>query len=94
MMEGRFEESNAEVRRALEIDPLSAINVHALTWCYYNWRRYDESIPLARRLIALEPRNGIGHLYLGHVLAMSGEREESIAESCGPSDFVPRPTRS
>ena len=52
---GRFEESVAEARRALALDPLDVLlNVH-LSWAYLHARRYDEAITQGLKAIAMDP---------------------------------------
>ena len=52
---GRFEEGEAEVRRAKELDPLSPIVNMALPEIYTWERRYDDAIPEYKKIIALDP---------------------------------------
>jgi TolB-like protein len=44
MMEGRFDEAIEQMLRTRELDPLSPSVLQALGWCYYQARRFDESI--------------------------------------------------
>jgi serine/threonine protein kinase/tetratricopeptide (TPR) repeat protein len=90
MMEGRFDEAAREARSALRLDPLSAMTLHTATWCNYQSRRYDDAVAAARRLVALEPSHGIGHLFLGHTLAQAGEYEEAINEGLEAADIFAR----
>jgi len=46
---GRFDEAIAEVKRAVELDPLSLIINSDLGNTYYNARRYDEAIEQLRK---------------------------------------------
>jgi serine/threonine protein kinase/tetratricopeptide (TPR) repeat protein len=93
-MWGRFDESIAEDRKAMDLDPLSPLIHHTLAWNLYHARRYEESINACRRLLSIEPGYGLGHLILGMILRYTGERREAAAEEhkaveiMGRSPFV------
>ena len=53
---GRFEESIAEAKRALQLDPLSNPYEHTLAFMYYQARQYDQAIAQYQRLAELEPK--------------------------------------
>jgi serine/threonine protein kinase/tetratricopeptide (TPR) repeat protein len=80
-MEGRFDDSIAEARRACELDPLNPFNFYFLSWCLYHARRYDESIAEARRLLQNEPRYGSARFILSWLLRRTGGFDESVAEA-------------
>ncbi|HEX8474338.1 MAG TPA: tetratricopeptide repeat protein [Pyrinomonadaceae bacterium] len=78
-MSGRFDEALAQVREAVELDPLTPFVQQTLSWIYYHARRYDESVAAARKVSAYEPRYGLTHVFLGQVLwRQTGEFEEAI----------------
>ncbi len=77
-MTGRFDEGFAQVRRALEIDPLTPIIHHTLNWTYYYARQYEESIASTRKLILNEPQYGLAHIFLCMVLWQTGQYREAI----------------
>src|ERR1700730_6908351 len=77
---GDFERSIVEVRRALELDPLSiAINVD-LGYSYYFAGRYPEGIAQIRKALDLDPNSYYAHYNLGQVLEMSGDLPGAISE--------------
>ncbi|HYO91096.1 MAG TPA: protein kinase, partial [Pyrinomonadaceae bacterium] len=39
MQEARFDQALAEVKRSLELDPVSPLTSMSLAWCYYHWHR-------------------------------------------------------
>lgn len=53
--QGRHEEALAEIRMALELDPLAAIMHHQAGQTYQQSRRYDEAIHEFESAIALDP---------------------------------------
>ena len=52
---GRPEESIAEMKRALELDPLSLTLNMEIGWSLYIWRKYDEAIAQCRKTIEMDP---------------------------------------
>ena len=61
---GSLEESIAELKRALELDPLSEINTY-LGLSYYWARQYDQAIEQFEKALELYPDFWLPHLYLG-----------------------------
>ncbi|HEX8560424.1 MAG TPA: protein kinase [Pyrinomonadaceae bacterium] len=80
-MEGRFDESVAEARRACELDPLNPFNFYFLAWCLYQARRFDEATAEARKLLQSEPRYGSARFVLSWTLRRAGAFDESVAEA-------------
>jgi serine/threonine protein kinase/tetratricopeptide (TPR) repeat protein len=72
IMTARFDEALSEIQRATELDPLSAINYYTLAWALYQARRFDESYDAGRKLIAMAPNYGLGHLFLGLLQQYTG----------------------
>ena len=78
-MEGRFDESFAEYRRALELDPLSlAINTD-LGMTYYYARQPDLAISHLKKLLEIDTGYARTYLYLGQIYRAENRFEESIA---------------
>ncbi len=77
---GRSDESIAERRRNLEIDPLSRRPIWALATGYYWARRYDEAIAQSRHGIEMDPNHWSGHLGLGLALEQKHQFPEAISE--------------
>ncbi len=78
---GRYDEGLRELRRALEIDPLSLIINSDLAKCYYFARRFDEAIAQARRTLELDPQFIEPHYWLGHIFYQQGRYAEALAET-------------
>jgi serine/threonine-protein kinase len=72
------EASLAAGRRAMELNPLSAYMVGALSWQYTDACRYEEALSLAREAIRLDPEHPIGWAALGLVNAELGRFDEAI----------------
>src|SRR5262249_30865666 len=52
VMEGRFDEGLAGIRKAMDLDPLSSLVAANLAWHLYFARRYDEALTQIRSVIA------------------------------------------
>jgi serine/threonine-protein kinase len=77
---GRFQESIAEARRAVELDPLSLIVNANLGDVYFFARRYDEAIRQHRAGRDLDPGFAPTHLYLGTAFAQKGLIDSALTE--------------
>ncbi|HWS56037.1 MAG TPA: protein kinase, partial [Pyrinomonadaceae bacterium] len=77
-MSGRFDEAMVQVRRALELDPLTPIVPQTQCWMFYYSRRYEEALACTRQLAAREPRYGLTHVFLSMVLSRTGRHEEAV----------------
>jgi tetratricopeptide (TPR) repeat protein len=77
---GRQEESLAELRRSLEIDPLSLGAKCAYGWSLTFARRYDEAIAQLRRTLELDDSYWLTHYNLAITYNMKGDHKQSVAE--------------
>jgi tetratricopeptide (TPR) repeat protein len=77
---GRFDESIAERRRNLQMDPLAQRPIWALSTGYYWAHRYDEAIAEARQAIEMDPNHWSGHLDLGLALEQKHQFPAAISE--------------
>ena len=77
---GRFDQAAAEVKRALELDPVSPIIGLSLGAVYTRARRYDEAIAQLRETVEMHPEFYWGHRFLGWTLELKGATGEAIAE--------------
>jgi TolB-like protein/class 3 adenylate cyclase/Tfp pilus assembly protein PilF len=76
---GRGEEAVAEVRRAVELDPVSVLYLTDLGWAYYMAHQYDPAIEHLQRTLELEPNASDGHRGLGEVYVQKGMYDVAIA---------------
>lgn len=76
---GRFDEALAEIRRAQEIDPLSAVINAGEVWTLYFARRYDDAIAKGRELAQRRPDFAEVHEYLKRCYDQKGMFAEAIA---------------
>ena len=78
--QGRHEEAVEEVRRALDLDPLSLIIHTAVGDALFFARRYSESIEYYRKSIEMDPEFQAGHSDIARALEFSGNIEEALRE--------------
>jgi serine/threonine protein kinase/Flp pilus assembly protein TadD len=77
---GRFQESLAESRLALRLDPLDLIlNVH-LGWHYLFARQTEKAVEALRRATAMKENSWIPHHYLGWAYEQQGNYTSAITE--------------
>jgi eukaryotic-like serine/threonine-protein kinase len=76
---GREDEGLAEIRRALEIDPLSAIISRDVAWPLFFTRRYDEAIQQLQTTLREHPDYLPAERLLARAQAMKGETADAVA---------------
>ena len=74
---GRFDESFAEIDRALELDPLSLIIIRDKGVNFYYARQYDDAIRQAQRALDMDPNFALAH----RLLAIAYERKQLYSEA-------------
>jgi TolB-like protein/Tfp pilus assembly protein PilF len=77
---GQFDRANAEVKRALQLDPLSVVNNVDAGTVYWITGRYQEAVAQFRKAIEMDPRNYTAHWGLGQALERVGDLASAIAE--------------
>ena len=87
--EWKFDEAEAELRRAVEIDPRSAFVRRFYALCLMEMARFDEAIDQIKTAIELEPSSVFGHRILGQVLYNARRYDESIAQLCRVREMDP-----
>jgi len=78
--QGRTDEAVQEMRRALELDPLSLMVNNATGWHLYLARRYDEAIAQFKKALELDANFALAHYDLGRVYEQKGMYEQALAE--------------
>jgi len=79
-MMGRLDESQAEMRRALELDPLSLIINSVQVMNYLELREIDQAIEQARKVVELDPNFVYSRYMLGLGFRAKGMFKEAVAE--------------
>jgi TolB-like protein/Tfp pilus assembly protein PilF len=77
---GRFDESIAEGKRAVELDPLSLVINCDLGVNYHFARRYDEAVAQLRKTLELDRGYYYAHVNLGQALMAKKAFDEAIGE--------------
>jgi adenylate cyclase len=80
MSHAKFNEALAEVRRAVELDPLSMIILTDAARDLYLARRYDEAIDQYLKSLNVDANFAIAHKGLAEAYAQIGRHEEAISE--------------
>jgi urea transport system substrate-binding protein len=88
---GRFDESIAQQKKALEINPFSPYLIANLSYLYYVQRRYDQALEYARKALEIDPNYVSAHDYLGTAYLRKLQFAEAIGEfrKCRQLDDVP-----
>jgi len=78
--QGRLDEAQAEMQRALELDPLSLIINTGLGWIAYFMRYHGRAIEIYRKTLELDPNFLMARYRLGQAYEQKGMLAEAIAE--------------
>ena len=83
---GRFEEAQAEERRAMELDPLSVAVAATAGWVFHYSGKQADAERQLRIALRTDSSSAVGHLYLGRVLQFNGQLDSALAhfEAMGP----------
>ena len=77
---GRHQEAIAEMRKAMELDPLS-IRIQSFAGRTFTWaRRYDEAITQYRKVSQLDPNFTLNHERLAQVCALLERYDDAVEE--------------
>jgi TolB-like protein/Tfp pilus assembly protein PilF len=77
---GRGEEALAEMARTREIDPFFEISLRVKASVFQCLRNYNGLIEVSRTLVAANPNDWIGHIFLGFGYEGSGQLPQAVAE--------------
>jgi tetratricopeptide (TPR) repeat protein len=75
---GRFDESVAEAKRSLELDPFSEFTKDFAEWAFYLSRRYELTIQQSERSFELAPEFPWAQYDLGQAYELTGRSNEAI----------------
>jgi TolB-like protein/Tfp pilus assembly protein PilF len=76
---GQFDRANAELKRALELDPLSVVANEDAGTVYALSGRYQEAIAQLHKTIEMDPARYSAHWALGQTLEWAGDLASAIA---------------
>jgi tetratricopeptide (TPR) repeat protein len=77
---GRMDEAIAEIRKAQEMDPLSAVIATDMGKELYFARKYDDAIVELRRALEIDPNFVSAHNWISDSLLEKGNYQEAVAE--------------
>jgi serine/threonine-protein kinase len=77
---GRTEEALAQMKKALELEPLSVPYNGNLAMIFYRTRQYDRAIEQYQTTLELDPNDAFAHELLGNSYEQKGMQKESVAE--------------
>jgi eukaryotic-like serine/threonine-protein kinase len=86
--QGRFDEAIAEIKRALEINPLSLMDRSITGWTYYHARQYERAEQELKAALEIDRNFSNCHLMLGFVYERMGRYSEAIAEAKIAQDMM------
>jgi TolB-like protein/Tfp pilus assembly protein PilF len=75
---GRFDEATAQIKKALELDPLSLIINAVLGWNYLYQRQYARALEQCQKTLEMDPRFGNAQLCVFISAALGGRGEEAL----------------
>jgi tetratricopeptide (TPR) repeat protein len=78
LMEGRFDEAIDRILRTRELDPISPSVLQAVAWCYYQARRFDESIATYKSMLEAVPEFPYGLVTQSWTLRHTGDVDEAV----------------
>ena len=78
LMEGRFDEALEQMLQARRLDPLSPSIMQALGWCYYQMRRFTESLATYRSMLETVPEFSYGLVTYSWTLRHTGSLDEAV----------------
>ncbi len=77
---GQFEQCLAEIKRALELDPLSLVLKAGIGWQYYFARQFEQAIAALQKTLEMDENFLFAHDLLGQAYLQKGMHEQAIAE--------------
>ena len=88
--QGKLDESIAELRKAITLDPKSAVFHLNLGSTLRDQGKLDEAVIEYRKAIELDPKSAVSHLNLGSTLRDQGKLDEAIAEFRNAIELDPK----
>jgi TolB-like protein/tetratricopeptide (TPR) repeat protein len=76
----RFEEAFEEMRRVLELDPLSTVGLAIAAWGFHAAGRSEQAREHCRHALELEPHFYLPRLVLGALLEMEGKLDQALED--------------
>jgi tetratricopeptide (TPR) repeat protein len=77
---GRFDSALAVIRRAQDLEPLSAGRANSVALMYITLGRYDDAIAQAKKALKIDPNYADAYLAMGNALLAKGKPAEAVVE--------------
>jgi tetratricopeptide (TPR) repeat protein len=81
LMQGRFDEALEQMLQARRLDPLSPSIMQSLGWCYYQMRRFIESLATYRSMVEMVPEFSYGLVTYSWTLRHTGGVDEGVVNA-------------
>jgi TolB-like protein/Flp pilus assembly protein TadD/tRNA A-37 threonylcarbamoyl transferase component Bud32 len=81
LMQGRFDEALEQMLQARRLDPLSPSIMQSLGWCYYQMRRFIESLATYRSMVEMVPEFSYGLVTYSWTLRHTGSVDEAVVNA-------------
>jgi len=78
-VEGKLDSAHNYIDKALQLDPLSAMNHHYKGFLFYLQEKYTEAIPYLKKGLQLKPDLPFPHICLGAIPLLEGRASEGLA---------------
>ncbi len=78
-IEGKLDSAHNYIDKALQLDPLSAMNHHYKGFLFYLEEKYNEAVPYFKKSLQLKADLPFPHVYLGGIPLLEGRAEEGLA---------------
>jgi AraC-like DNA-binding protein/Flp pilus assembly protein TadD len=77
-VEGKLNTAHNYIDKALQLDPLSAMNHHYKGFLFYLQEKYEKAIPYLKKSLQLKPDLPFPHICLGAIPLLKGKPEDGL----------------
>lgn len=77
-VEGKLDAAQNYIDKALQLDPISAMNHHYKGFLFYLQEKYDKAIPYLEKSLQLKPDLPFPHIYLGAIPILTERASEGL----------------
>ncbi len=77
-VEGKLDAAQNYIDKALQLDPISAMNHHYKGFLYYLQENYEKAIPYLEKSLQLKPELPFPHIYLGSIPLLTERASDGL----------------
>ena len=77
-VEGKLDAAHNYIDKALQLDPISAMNHHYKGFLFYLQGKYKKAIPYLEKSLRIKPDLPFPHIYLGSIPILTGNAKEGL----------------